>query len=92
MITEVIRRCNMITFDYVKSNTGDYAVQVWDEMGYFTILTEDLEYPQGIGWATQWEIVDPEEIPQEIRKELDLAIDGYLDYLAYRDSEDHLYN
>jgi hypothetical protein len=79
----------MITFDYVRSNQGDYAIQLYDEMGYFTILTSDLEYPQGIGWATEWVIVDPEEIPEEVRRELDLAVDGYLDYLAYRDSEDN---
>ena len=79
----------MITFDYVRSNKGDYAVQVYDEMGYFTILTQDLEYPQGIGWATEWNAVDPSEIPEDIRRELDLAVDGYLDYLAYRDSEDN---
>jgi hypothetical protein len=79
----------MITFDYVRSNQGDYAIQVYNDYGYFTILTDDLEYPQGIGWATEWEVVSPDEIPQEIRSKLDLAIDGYLDYLAYRDSEDH---
>jgi len=79
----------MITFDYVKNSQGDYAVQVYDDHGYFTILTQDLEYPQGIGWATEWKIIDPSEVPEEIRKELDLAVDGYLDYLAYRDSEDN---
>jgi len=79
----------MITFDYVRSNQGDYAIQLYDEMGYFTILTSDLEYPQGIGWATEWEVIDPIEVPEEIRRELDLAVNGYLDYLAYRDSEDN---
>ena len=79
----------MITFDYVCSNQGDYAVQVYDDHGYFTILTQDLEYPQGIGWSTEWKIIDTSEVPEEIRKELDLAVDGYLDYLAYRDSEDN---
>jgi hypothetical protein len=73
----------MITFDYVRSNQGDYAVQLYDDHGYFCILTSDLEYPQGIGWATEWNVVDPEEIPEEIRKELDLAVDGYLDYLKF---------
>jgi len=82
----------MITFNYVRSNQGDYAVQVYDDHGYFCILTPDLEYPAGIGWSTQWEVVDPQEIPEDTRKELDLAVDGYLDYLAYRDSEDNLYN
>jgi len=79
----------MITFNYVRNDQGDYGVQVYDEMGYFTILTSDLEYPQGIGWATEWVIVEPSEIPQEIRRELDEAINGYLDYLAYRDSQDN---
>ena len=79
----------MITFDYVRSNQGEYGVQLYDDHGYLTILTQDLEYPQGIGWATSWEVVDPSEIPEDIRRELDLAVDGYLDYLAYRDSEDN---
>jgi hypothetical protein len=79
----------MITFNYVKNNMGDYAVQVYDDHGYFSILTSDLEYPAGLGWATEWVIVDPSEIPEDIRKELDQAIDGYLEYLAYRDSEDN---
>jgi hypothetical protein len=79
----------MITFDYVKSKDGDYAVQLYDDHGYFTILTSDLEYPQGIGWANEWVVVDPGEIPEDTRKELDLAVNGYLDYLAYRDSQDN---
>jgi hypothetical protein len=87
--TNLQRRLSMITFNYVRNAQGDYAVQVVDDYGYFSILTSDLEYPQGIGWATEWIVVAPEEIPQEIRKELDLAIDGYLEYLAYRDSEDN---
>jgi len=73
----------MVTFNYVKSNTGDYAVQLVDDYGYFCILTDDLTYPQGIGWATQWDVVDPSEIPEDVRKELDYAIDGYMDYLKF---------
>jgi len=73
----------MITFNYVRSNQGDYAVQVVDDYGYFAILTQDLEHPQGIGWATEWVIVDPEEIPPEIKHRLDKAVEGYLDYNAY---------
>jgi len=73
----------MITFNYVKSNTGDYAVQLYDDYGYFAILTDDQTFPQGHGWSTEWSIVDPIEIPPEIRKGLDKAIEGYLDYNAY---------
>ena len=59
----------MITFNYVRSDKGDYAVQVYDDHGYFCILTHDLEYPAGIGWAAEWVIVDPCEIPEDIRRE-----------------------
>jgi hypothetical protein len=56
-----------------------------------------LEYPQGIGWSTEWVVVAPEEIPQEIRKELDLAINGYMEYLKFMeclecDNDYYLYN
>jgi hypothetical protein len=79
----------MITFDYVRSDKGDYALQVYDEMGYFSILTDDLEYPQGIGWATQWEVVDRDDVPNDIREALDHAFQGYLDYLEYMDNLDN---
>jgi hypothetical protein len=79
----------MITFDYVQSNRGDYAIQVYNDYGYFTILTDDLEYPQGIGWATEWETVDRDDVPSDIREALDQAFQGYLDYLEYMDSLDN---
>jgi uncharacterized circularly permuted ATP-grasp superfamily protein len=47
----------------------------------FVILTDDLTYPGGIGWAAEWETVPAEEVPEEIRRELLYAVEGYADYL-----------
>jgi len=67
---------------YVRSVDGDYAVQVRLRNGMFVILTDDLTYPGGIGWAAEWETVPAEEVPEEIRRELLYAVEGYADYLS----------
>ena len=69
---------------YVRSIDGDYAVQVRLHSGMFLILTDDLTYPGGIGWATEWQVVPEHEVPEEIRRELLYAVEGYADYLASR--------
>jgi uncharacterized circularly permuted ATP-grasp superfamily protein len=70
---------------FVKSVDGDYAVQVEHENGHFVILTDDLVYPGGIGWAAEWETVPAEEVPEEIRRELLYAVEGYVDYVLMYD-------
>jgi uncharacterized circularly permuted ATP-grasp superfamily protein len=72
------------SYRYVRSVDGDYAVQVRHDTGYFVILTDDLAFPGGIGWATEWEVVPAREVPRKLRRELRWAIDGYVDYLASR--------
>jgi len=70
---------------FVKSVDGDYAVQVEHENGHFVILTDDLTFPGGIGWAAEWETVPAEEVPEEIRRELLYAVEGYVDYVLMYD-------
>jgi uncharacterized circularly permuted ATP-grasp superfamily protein len=69
---------------YVRSTNGDYAVQVNLHSGMFLILTDDLTYPGGIGWATEWTTVSEDEVPENVRRELLYAVEGYADYLASR--------
>jgi hypothetical protein len=66
---------------FVKSVDGDYAVQVEHDNGHFVILTDDLAYTRGIGWATEWTTVSEDEVPEELRRELLYAVDGYVDYV-----------
>ena len=70
---------------FVRSFQGDYAVQVNLRSGMFVILTDDLTYPGGIGWAAEWKVVDPEEVPEEVRRELQWAVEGYIDYVLSRE-------
>jgi uncharacterized circularly permuted ATP-grasp superfamily protein len=73
------------TYRFVRSVDGDYAVQVEHENGHFVILTDDLAYPGGIGWATEWTTVPEHEVPEELRRELLYAVDGYVDYVLMYD-------
>jgi uncharacterized circularly permuted ATP-grasp superfamily protein len=70
---------------FVKSVDGDYAVQVTHEDGSFVILTDDLAFPGGIGWADEWTTVSEDEVPEELRRELLYAVDGYVDYVLMHD-------
>jgi uncharacterized circularly permuted ATP-grasp superfamily protein len=70
---------------FVKSVDGDYAVQVVHEDGSFVILTDDLAFPGGIGWADEWTTVSEDEVPEKLRRELLYAIDGYVDYVLMYD-------
>jgi uncharacterized circularly permuted ATP-grasp superfamily protein len=69
---------------FVRSIDGDYAVQVRYSDGELVILTDDLTYPGGIGWAASWEAVPAEEVPENVRRELEYAVDGYVDYVLAR--------
>jgi len=70
---------------FVQSSDGDYAVQVEHDDGNFVILTDDLAYPGGIGWANEWTTVSEHEVPEKLRRELLYAIDGYVDYVLMHD-------
>jgi uncharacterized circularly permuted ATP-grasp superfamily protein len=70
---------------FVRSKDGDYAVQVVHEDGHFVILTDDLAFPGGIGWANEWTTVSEDEVPEKLRRELLYAIDGYVDYVLMYD-------
>ena len=73
------------TYRFVRSVDGDYAVQVEHDNGHFVILTDDLAYPGGIGWANEWMTVSEQEVPEELRRELLYAVDGYVDYVLMYD-------
>ena len=70
---------------FVRSVDGDYAVQVGHADGHFVVLTDDQTFPAGIGWATSWTVVPAEEVPENVRRELIYAVEGYADYLACRE-------
>ena len=69
----------------VRSVDGDYAVQVRYPDGSFVILTDDLTFPGGIGWAVSWEAVPEHEVPENVRRELLYALEGYVDYVLARE-------
>ena len=73
------------SYCYVHSTDGGYAVQVTHEDGSFVILTDDLTYPRGFGWAVEWEIVPAREVPKSLRRELQWAVEGYIDYVLSRE-------
>jgi uncharacterized circularly permuted ATP-grasp superfamily protein len=69
----------------VRSTDGDYAAQVCLPDGTFVILTDDQTFPGGVGWAASWEVVAPEEVPEETRRELQCAVEGYIDYVLSKE-------
>jgi uncharacterized circularly permuted ATP-grasp superfamily protein len=73
------------TYCFVRDNDGSFAVQVRYPDGYFVILTDDLTFPQGIGWAVSWEAVPEHEVPENVRRELLYALEGYVDYVLARE-------
>jgi hypothetical protein len=66
---------------FVHSNDGDYAVQVRHDTGHFVILTDDQAFTRGIGWATEWKVVPESEVPEDLRRQLQYALDGYVEYV-----------
>jgi hypothetical protein len=69
----------------VRSCDGDYAAQICLPDGTFVILTDDQAFPGGVGWAASWEVVAPEEVPEEVRRELQYAVEGYIDYVLSKE-------
>jgi hypothetical protein len=72
-------------FCFIRSVDGDYAVQVSLPSGEFIIITDDLTYPGGIGWAASWEAVPEDEVPEENRRQLKYAVEAYIDYVLGQD-------
>jgi uncharacterized circularly permuted ATP-grasp superfamily protein len=73
------------TYCFVRSTDGDFAVQVTHEDGSFVILADDQTFSQGIGWAVSWEAVPAKEVPEVTRRELQNALEGYIDYVLARE-------
>jgi hypothetical protein len=73
----------MFQYHYVKSNEGNYAVALFDPVGFLGIITVDRVFPAGIGWASRWEPVDLEDIPADVRKELDRVVQDRVDRLKF---------
>jgi len=72
------------TYCFVRDGDGSFAVQVRYPDGEFLILTDDQTFPGGIGWAVSWEAVPEHEVPEEIRRTLQHALEGYVDYVLAR--------
>jgi len=69
------------TYCFVRDNDGSFAVQVRHSDGSFVILADDVAFPGGFGWATEWTTASEDEVPEELRRELLYAVDGYVDYV-----------
>jgi hypothetical protein len=77
----------MVTFSYIRSTSGVYAIQVFGEMDGFAIVTQDSIHLNGQGWETEWEEVDPSEIPEDVRGRLMHALEDYLlEYTKFMES------
>jgi hypothetical protein len=65
---------------YVKTDTGEFYLQVWDEQLFphhkFAILSDDQTWEGGFGCASSWTIVPSHEVPNDIRRELDEVIES----------------
>jgi hypothetical protein len=69
------------SYCFVRSCDGDYGVQVRYPNGYFVVLTDDLTFSEGAGWAPSWEAIPAHEVPEDIRQNLLHSLDGYVNYV-----------
>jgi hypothetical protein len=59
---------------FVRTDTGSFYLQVCDENLFpqhkFALMSDDQTWPGGLGCARSWQIVDPSDVPAEIRESL----------------------
>jgi hypothetical protein len=58
---------------YVVSEKGKYGVFYVNDYGYYFIVTPRKVYPSGRGFAKRWLDVKDEDIPQDVKAEIDRA-------------------
>jgi hypothetical protein len=70
----------MAKCSFVKTARGEYYVQVEDTELFptfgFALASDDQTWEGGFS-STTWEIVPPEEVPANIREELQYVIDAF---------------
>ncbi|GIV04198.1 MAG: hypothetical protein KatS3mg015_3028 [Fimbriimonadales bacterium] len=62
---------------YVRTENGDYLLQVDSEVLFprwgFAICDGEQSWEGGFGIAKEWTVVPEDEVPQDIRRKLELA-------------------
>lgn len=62
---------------FVRTDSGRFLVQIPDESRWgFSLADDDQTWPGGIGVATSWEAVSPDDVPAEDRERLEWLLDG----------------
>jgi hypothetical protein len=75
---------------YVRTDSGDYLLQVESEILFpkwkFALCDEEMAWEGGFGIANEWEVVD--EVPQDIRRKLEIVREEFEELEAAPESED----
>jgi hypothetical protein len=69
----------MMNAKFVRTDDGRYLVQVESETLFprwgFALLDDELSYEGGFGVEATWTVVDGDEVPPDIRRELELVVE-----------------
>ena len=64
------------TKTYVCTESGRYLVQVPDDSQWgFALCDDDQSWPGGFGIASEWTAIGADQVPAEVRAELDWLLD-----------------
>jgi hypothetical protein len=71
---------------YVRSDCGQYLLQVTDRSRWprwgFALFSDDRAWEGGFAVAKSWWAVRPEDVPPDIKAELDLVLEAILEGYA----------
>jgi len=77
---------------YVRTDSGDYLLQVESEILFpkwkFALCDEEMAWEGGFGIANEWEVVSANEVPQDIRRKLEIVREEFEELEAAPESED----
>ena len=77
---------------YVRTKDGLYLLQVESEILFpkwkFALCDEEMAWEGGFGIANEWEVVSSDEVPEDIRRKLELVREEFEELEAAPESED----
>jgi hypothetical protein len=66
-------------YNWIKTELGQYMVQVWDRARWpnkgYALIDGSKKYPSGYGLHVGWTVVPADEVPDPVRREVEVALE-----------------